>query len=73
MAAQGIRQGPTDAPPGHTFNSDVCQKCYDKKAKGCIIRDPMQQLIQHRNLDQNVDDTTKQHNASRYNQKLKDL
>eukprot|EP00957_Ditylum_brightwellii_P058532 4438098-Ditylum_brightwellii.AAC.1 len=28
----GIGQGPTDAPPGWTFNVDICTKCYDKLA-----------------------------------------
>eukprot|EP00957_Ditylum_brightwellii_P030116 2279337-Ditylum_brightwellii.AAC.1 len=32
-----IGQGPTDAPAGCTFLTDICTKCYDKVAHGFTI------------------------------------
>eukprot|EP00957_Ditylum_brightwellii_P055732 4223048-Ditylum_brightwellii.AAC.1 len=36
----GTGQGPTDAPPGWTFNANICIKCYNKLAQGFSITNP---------------------------------
>eukprot|EP00957_Ditylum_brightwellii_P149593 11391302-Ditylum_brightwellii.AAC.1 len=40
----GIGQGPTDAPAGCNFLSDICTKYYNKVAHRLSFEDPTQQL-----------------------------
>eukprot|EP00957_Ditylum_brightwellii_P096456 7346473-Ditylum_brightwellii.AAC.1 len=36
----GLGQGTTDVPHNWTLVANICQKAYDKFAKGCTIKDP---------------------------------
>eukprot|EP00957_Ditylum_brightwellii_P015952 1201362-Ditylum_brightwellii.AAC.1 len=36
----GQGQDATDAPPSWTLVANICQKTYNRYAKGCILRDP---------------------------------
>eukprot|EP00957_Ditylum_brightwellii_P175362 13349442-Ditylum_brightwellii.AAC.1 len=60
-----IGQGPTDTPPGWTFNVDICTKCYDKLAHGFSITDPTKTLQIKQNAVQPVDDNKLAHNGSK--------
>eukprot|EP00957_Ditylum_brightwellii_P111551 8508846-Ditylum_brightwellii.AAC.1 len=59
----GIGQVPTDAPPGWTFNVDICTKCKDKLAHGFSITDLTKTLQIKRNAVQFVDDNKLAHNG----------
>eukprot|EP00957_Ditylum_brightwellii_P017281 1301977-Ditylum_brightwellii.AAC.1 len=61
----GIGQGPTDAPPGWTFNVNICTKCYNKLVHGFKITDPTQTI--RRTAAQFVDDNKLAHNGSKTN------
>ena len=61
----GIGQGPTDAPPGWTFNVDICTKCYDKLTHGFTITDPTKTLQIKQNAVQFVDDNKLAHNGGK--------
>eukprot|EP00957_Ditylum_brightwellii_P121988 9303344-Ditylum_brightwellii.AAC.1 len=58
----GIGQDPMDAPPGWTFNGDICKKCYNKHAHGFFISDPTKEIVIQRNAVQFVDDAKLAHN-----------
>eukprot|EP00957_Ditylum_brightwellii_P188291 14334401-Ditylum_brightwellii.AAC.1 len=58
----GSGQGATDTPPGLGFTSHLCLVQYDKKAYGCKISDPTEELLQVRNADMFVDNITAQYN-----------
>ena len=61
----GIGQGPTDAPPGRTFNVNICTKCYDNLAHGFSITDPTKTLQIKRNTAQFMDDNKLVHNGGK--------
>eukprot|EP00957_Ditylum_brightwellii_P010481 794418-Ditylum_brightwellii.AAC.1 len=63
----GIGQGPTDAPPGWTFNIDICTKCYDKLAHGFKITDSTKTITIQRNAVEFVDDNKLAHNCDKIN------
>eukprot|EP00957_Ditylum_brightwellii_P208128 15355961-Ditylum_brightwellii.AAC.1 len=63
----GSGQGSTSPSTEWTFNADIILKCFSDQANRCIIKDPINTIIQERNADMIVDDATMQHNAGQYN------
>eukprot|EP00957_Ditylum_brightwellii_P205590 15344540-Ditylum_brightwellii.AAC.1 len=61
-----IGQGATDTPPNWTLVSNVCQKTYEKHAKGCTITDPMQNITLNANGKMFVDNKNLLHARNRW-------
>eukprot|EP00957_Ditylum_brightwellii_P042589 3224629-Ditylum_brightwellii.AAC.1 len=54
----GSGQGSTSSSTEWTFNADIILKYYSDQAKGCIIKDRTNAIIQERDADMIVDDVT---------------
>eukprot|EP00957_Ditylum_brightwellii_P208279 15356652-Ditylum_brightwellii.AAC.1 len=69
----GIGQGPTNAPPGWTFNVDICTKCYNKDVYGFKISNPTGTIEIQCNAAQFVNNNKLVHNDSKTNLKPQNL
>eukprot|EP00957_Ditylum_brightwellii_P200010 15247386-Ditylum_brightwellii.AAC.1 len=63
----GIGQGPTDAPAGCTFLTDICTESYNKVAHGIFFEDPTQKNCITQNTKQFADDNKLAHNGGKFN------
>eukprot|EP00957_Ditylum_brightwellii_P171709 13072027-Ditylum_brightwellii.AAC.2 len=52
----GVEQGPCDGPPKWACTVNMPLKCYDKKAKGCVIGDTTRKIKSTQNAKMFVDD-----------------
>eukprot|EP00957_Ditylum_brightwellii_P170877 13006059-Ditylum_brightwellii.AAC.1 len=63
----GIGQDAIDEPLGWLCTADIVLKCYEYLAKGCIMQDPMQTIVQKANSAMFVDDAFHHHNGTNKN------
>eukprot|EP00957_Ditylum_brightwellii_P157001 11948370-Ditylum_brightwellii.AAC.1 len=68
----GVGQGPCNAPSKWIFTVNPCLKVYNKRAKGCKLKDPIQQLTSKNSAKMYVDDNKTMHNSSIYNASAND-
>eukprot|EP00957_Ditylum_brightwellii_P177632 13530209-Ditylum_brightwellii.AAC.1 len=61
-----IGQGVTDAPSNWTLVPNVCQKTYEKHAKGCTITYPTQNITLNANGKMFVNDKNLLHTGNRW-------
>eukprot|EP00957_Ditylum_brightwellii_P095661 7288475-Ditylum_brightwellii.AAC.1 len=62
----GSSQGVTDGSAKWVLNDKVISKTYNKKATGCVMHDPTQEIKKHQNSARFVNDVTLLHNAERF-------
>eukprot|EP00957_Ditylum_brightwellii_P191528 14582062-Ditylum_brightwellii.AAC.1 len=60
----GLGQGAIDAPPNCALVTNICQKAYNKFAKGCTIIDPIRAISLKSNGKVFVDNNKLVHNGN---------